>query len=113
MIGRAAVGRPWIFRDIKHFLATGELLPDPTIREKADIAEEQFRRSLEWKSEPVGIYEMRRHFSNYFKGIPNFKETRIRLLTSLDVVEIIEILEEIRDQWGELRTNNSSHFWSE
>jgi tRNA-dihydrouridine synthase B len=113
MIGRAAVGRPWIFRDIKHFMGTGEILPDPTIREKADIAEEQFRRSLEWKSEPVGIYEMRRHFSNYFKGIPHFKETRIRLLTSLDVKEILGILDDIRSTWGTLRTNNSSHFWSE
>ena len=113
MIGRAAVGRPWIFRDIKHFMKTGELLPDPTIREKADIAEEQFRRSLEWKSEPVGIYEMRRHLSNYFKGIPNFKETRIKLLTSLDVEEILNLLEEIRSKWGDLRTNNTTHFWSE
>ncbi|MEX0980792.1 MAG: tRNA dihydrouridine synthase DusB [Bacteroidales bacterium] len=113
MIGRAAVGRPWIFRDIKHFMKTGELLPDPTIREKADIAEEQFRRSLGWKSEPVGIYEMRRHLSNYFKGIQNFKETRIKLLTSLDVEEILYLLEEIRSKWGDLRTNNSTHFWSE
>ncbi len=113
MIGRAAVGRPWLFRDIKHYLATGELLPDPTISEKVDIAEEQFRRSLDWKSEPVGIYEMRRHFSNYFKGIPNFKETRIRLLTTLDVEEIISILAEIKSKWGDLRTNQQSHFWSE
>lgn len=113
MIGRAAVGRPWIFRDIKHFLSTGDLLPDPTIAEKADIAEEQFKRSLEWKTGPVGIYEMRRHFSNYFKGIPNFKETRYKLLTSLDVDEILGILVEIRSKWGDLRTNLSSHFWSE
>jgi nifR3 family TIM-barrel protein len=113
MIGRAAVGRPWIFRDIKHFLQTGELLPDPTIEEKVNIATEQFKKSLEWKSQPVGIYEMRRHFSNYFKGIPNFKETRIRVLTSLDVEEILEILSGINEKWGDLRTNNSSHFWSE
>lgn len=112
MIGRAAVGRPWLFRDIKHFLETGELLPDLTIAEKVSVAEEQFRKSLEWKSEPVGIYEMRRHFSNYFKGIPNFKETRIRLLTSLEVEEIFGILAEIRETWGNLRTNNQSHFWS-
>jgi len=113
MIGRAVVGRPWLFRDIKHYLLTGELLPDPTIEEKADIAEEQFRRSIAWKSEPVGIYEMRRHFSNYFKGIPDFKETRIRLLTSLDTEEIINILNEIRERWGQLRTNVNSGFWSE
>ncbi|MEX0986965.1 MAG: tRNA dihydrouridine synthase DusB [Bacteroidales bacterium] len=113
MIGRAAVGRPWIFRDISHFLKTGELLPDLTIAEKTDIAGEQFKKSLEWKSEPVGIYEMRRHFSNYFKGIPDFKETRIKLLTSLDIEEIFGILDEIRSKWGDLQTNNTSHFWSE
>jgi len=113
MIGRAAVGRPWLFRDIKHFLKTGELLPDPTIAEKVDIAGEQFKKSLEWKSDPVGIYEMRRHFSNYFKGIPNFKETRFRLLTTLDVNEILAILEQIRMEWGDLRTNMSTHFWAE
>jgi nifR3 family TIM-barrel protein len=112
MIGRAAIGRPWLFRDIKHFLQTGELLPDPTIAEKTDIAREQFNKSLEWKSEPVGIYEMRRHLSNYFKGIPNFRETRIRLLTSLDVKEIHSILDEIREKWGDLRTNISTHFWA-
>lgn len=112
MIGRAAIGRPWLFRDIKHFMKTGELLPDPTIAEKTDVAREQFKKSLEWKSEPVGIYEMRRHLSNYFKGIPNFKETRIRLLTSLDVEEIHAILDEIREKWGDLRTNISTHFWA-
>lgn len=112
MIGRAAIGRPWLFRDIKHFMQTGELLPDPTIAEKTDIAREQFDKSLEWKSEPVGIYEMRRHLSNYFKGIPNFRETRIRLLTSLDVAEIHSILDEIREKWGDLRTNVSTHFWA-
>ncbi|MDF1573004.1 MAG: tRNA dihydrouridine synthase DusB [Bacteroidales bacterium] len=113
MIGRAAIGRPWLFRDIKHFMQTGELLPDPTIAEKTDIAREQFEKSLEWKSEPVGIYEMRRHLGNYFKGIPNFRETRIRLLTSLDVEEIHAILDEIREQWGDLRTNVNTHFWAE
>jgi nifR3 family TIM-barrel protein len=113
MIGRAAVGRPWLFRDIKHYLSTGELLPDPTIAEKVDIAEEQFRKSLEWKSAPVGIYEMRRHFSNYFKGLPNFKETRYKLLTSLEVEEILTILSVIKSGWGELRTNSNTHFWSE
>lgn len=113
MIGRAAVGRPWIFNEIKHYLRTGEILPDPTISEKADVAREQFERSLEWKSDPVGIYEMRRHFSNYFKGIPNFRETRVKLLTTLDVNEILDILEFIKESWGDLRTNDSSHFWVE
>jgi nifR3 family TIM-barrel protein len=112
MIGRAAVGRPWIFREIKHYLQTGEILPDLTVEEKADIAKEQFEKSLQFKTGPVGIYEMRRHFSNYFKGIPNFKDTRIKLLTSLDPDEIINLLHEIKDRWGDLRTNDYSNFWT-
>jgi tRNA-dihydrouridine synthase B len=113
MIGRAAVGKPWIFRDIKHYLLTGEILPDPTIAEKVDVAREQFEKSLEWKSGNVGIWDRRRHCSNDFKGIPNFKETRIKLLTTLEVEEIRTILDTIKSTWGDLRTNDSSHFWSE
>ena len=96
MIGRAAVGKPWLFRDVKHYLNTGELLKEPGIEEKVNLAKEHFLKSLEFKEHPVGIYEMRRHFSNYFKGLPHFKETRLRLLTSMDVDEILDILEEIR-----------------
>lgn len=100
MIGRAAVGKPWLFRDIKHYLNTGELLPEPTIAEKVTLAKEHFGKSLEFKEEPVGIYEMRRHFSNYFKGLPDFRETRLKLLTSLDVNEIYGILDLIGERWG-------------
>jgi len=110
MIGRAAVGRPWLFKQIKHYLRTGELLPEPTISEKVDVARLQFSKSLQWKSEPAGIYEMRRHFSNYFKGLPHFKEIRIKLLTSLDVNEIFGILEDIERIYGDYRpeVNGSS-----
>lgn len=101
MIGRGAVGRPWIFKEIKYYLETGRLLPEPTVNEKVDLAVEHFKKSLEFKQEPVGIYEMRRHFSNYFKGLPNFKETRLRLLTTLNINEIFDILEEIRVRWGQ------------
>jgi nifR3 family TIM-barrel protein len=106
MIGRAAVGKPWLFRDIKHYLATGELLPEPGIEEKVEIAKKHFKRSLEWKKEPVGIFEMRRHFSNYFKGLPNFKEIRYKLVTSLEVNEIYDILETIRQRYGKIDTND-------
>lgn len=99
MVGRAAVGRPWIFRDIRHYLRTGELLPEPALEEKVDLALRHFDRSLEWKPLPVGIFEMRRHFSNYFKGLPHFRETRLRLLTSTDVNEVKDILEEIRERY--------------
>ncbi len=111
MIGRAAVGRPWLFKHIRHYLQTGELLPEPTVSEKVDLAKLQFEKSLEWKEEPVGIYEMRRHFSNYFKGLPHFKETRIKLLTSLDPGEINVILEQIREQYGDMQTGDTGSFW--
>jgi tRNA-dihydrouridine synthase B len=103
MIGRAALGRPWLFGLIRHYLDSGELLPEPSVSEKVDMARQHFSKSLEFKSEPVGVYEMRRHFSNYFKGLPHFRETRLKLLTSLDVDEIFLLLEQIRDQYGHLR----------
>ena len=99
MIGRGAVGKPWIFEHIKHFLKTGEQLPEPLLEEKVDIATRHFKKSIEWKEQPVGIYEMRRHFSNYFKGLPHFKELRLQLLTSLEIDEIFEILEKIRERY--------------
>lgn len=111
MIGRAAVGKPWIFGHTKHFMESGEELPDPTVSEKVDMARLQFEKSLEFKSEPVGIYEMRRHFSNYFKGIPHFKEMRLKLLTTLDVEEIFSLLEVIRENYGDARPDASGSFW--
>lgn len=100
MIGRATVGRPWIFRDIAHYLKTGDILPPPGLAEKLTIARTHFSKSLEWKGKPRGILEMRRHFSNYFKGLPDFKETRLRLVTSTNVDEIYEILELIGDKYS-------------
>ena len=111
MIGRAAVGKPWLFRNIKHFLQSGQLLPEPTVSEKVDMARMQFEKSIEIKSEPAGVYEIRRHFSNYFKGLPHFKETRYKLLTTLDVDEIFTILEEIRDKYGDYRPEVAGSFW--
>jgi nifR3 family TIM-barrel protein len=106
MIGRATFGRPWIFREIRHYLDTGEILPEPTVDEKADLALLHLDKSLEHKEGKPAILEMRRHFSSYFKGLPNFKETRLRLLTSTDVNEIREIIEEIRDKWGSCRSED-------
>jgi tRNA-dihydrouridine synthase B len=104
MIGRAAVGRPWIFRDIRHFLDTGRLLPEPTVDEKAGMALLHLDKSLEFKEGTRAIYEMRRHFSNYFKGLPHFKDTRLKLLTTLDTDHIRELIEGIRSEWGDYRT---------
>jgi tRNA-dihydrouridine synthase B len=106
MIGRATVGRPWIFRDIRHYLDTGELLPEPTVNEKADLALLHLGKSLEFKEGKRAIYEMRRHLSNYFKGLPHFKETRLKLLTATEVDEIKIIINEIRQKWGDFRTED-------
>ncbi len=111
MIGRATVGRPWIFRDVRYYLDTGEILPEPTISEKADLALLHLDKSLEYKEGHKAIYEMRRHLSNYFKGIPHFKETRLRLLTSVEIDEIKKIIEEIRQKWGEFRTDEKTSIY--
>jgi tRNA-dihydrouridine synthase B len=108
MIGRATVGRPWIFRDIRHYLNTGEILPEPSVNEKADLALLHLGKSLEYKDGKRAIYEMRRHLSNYFKGIPHFKETRLRLLTAIDVDNIEVIINEIRQRWGDFRTDDKT-----
>ena len=108
MIGRASVGRPWVFRDIRHYLDTGELLPEPTVNEKVDLALLHLDKSLEYKDGNRAIYEMRRHFSNYFKGLPHFRETRLKLLTTLDLNEIRAILEDIRAKWGDFRTSENT-----
>lgn len=101
MIGRATVGRPWIFREIRHYLDTGTLLPPLTLLEKSQIAKEHFLKSIERKGERVGILQMRRHFVAYFKGLVNFRETRLKLLTSLDVEEILNIIDMIPQEFRE------------
>lgn len=106
MIGRAAVGRPWIFRDIKHFLDKGELLPEPTVAEKAELALFHFEKSLEYKSGKRAILEMRRHLSTYFKGLPGFRETRLKLLTSNEPVEIMDLIRDIGNKWGDYRSDD-------
>jgi tRNA-dihydrouridine synthase B len=106
MIGRATVGRPWIFREIRHYLNTGELLPEPTVSEKADIALLHLDKSLEYKDGKRAIFEMRRHFSNYFKGLPHFRETRLKLLTASEVEDIKATINEIRDKWCEFRSED-------
>ena len=100
MIGRGTVGRPWIFRDIRTYLQTGEKPPPLTVSEKVELAKLHFQKSLEFKGERVGVYEMRRHFSNYFKGLPDFKDTRFRLVKENDPSKIPSILDEIKNKWG-------------
>jgi len=101
MIGRATVGRPWIFKEIKQYLQTGEEMKPLSIREKVDMAKMHLQKSVEWKEEPRGIFEMRRHLSNYFKGLPHFKETRMKLVTSLDVDELLATMENIAKDYAD------------
>lgn len=108
MIGRATVGRPWIFRDIRHYLDRGDLLPEPSVNEKADLALLHLDKSLEFKEGKRAIYEMRRHLSNYFKGLLHFKETRLKLLTAIEVDDIKMIINEIRQKWGDFRTDDKT-----
>ncbi len=104
MIGRAAIGRPWLFRQVKHYLKTGEVLPDPGLTDKVKLAKLHLEKSLEYKGSPRGIFEMRRHFVHYFKGLPDFKPLRIRLLTSVDPGEITDILDEIKKKYAGIET---------
>ncbi|MGV3639936.1 MAG: tRNA dihydrouridine synthase DusB [Adhaeribacter sp.] len=95
MIGRAAIGYPWIFREVKHYMQTGELLAPPTLQERMEACKTHFNKSLEWKGERLGIFEMRRHYTNYFRGLPNFKPYRMRLVQTENPEEVYEILDEV------------------
>ncbi len=95
MIGRAAIGYPWIFNEIKHFMQTGEHLPPPGIEARVEVCRKHLRKSVEWKNPVVGVNEMRRHYTNYLKGLPNIKEYRGKLVTLKNVEEIEEVLNEI------------------
>ena len=105
MIGRATYGRPWIFREVRHYLETGEVMAQPSVIERVAIAKEHLAKSIEIKGERVGILEMRRHLSNYFKGLPNFKDTRFKLVTLNDPAELVEIIDSIGERWGDFDTS--------
>ncbi len=105
MIGRATYGRPWIFREVKHYLATGRLLPQPSVPERVELAKRHLLKSVEIKGERVGVLEMRRHLSNYFKGLPNFRDTRLRLVTLSDIPQLLSTLDSIADRWGDFDTS--------
>ena len=100
MIGRAAIGYPWIFNEIKHFVKTGEHLPPPTIQQRIEVIRKHLKQSVQWKGMFAGINEMRRHYTNYLKGLPNIKEFRLKLVTIADVGEIDEVLQDIVIYYG-------------
>jgi nifR3 family TIM-barrel protein len=100
MIGRAAIGYPWIFNEIKHFMQTGEHLPPPTVAQRVAVCRKHLVKSVGWKGPVVGILEMRRHYANYLRGLPNIKEFRGKLVTMNNVDEIIALLEQIEQQYA-------------
>ncbi len=107
MIGRAAIGYPWIFNEIKHFVKTGEHLPAPTIQDRVAVCRKHLEKSVEWKNPIVGINEMRRHYANYLKGLPNIKEYRNQLVTLKTPEEINAVLDEIEQTYSEFEFEKS------
>jgi nifR3 family TIM-barrel protein len=101
MIGRGAIGYPWIFNEIKHYLKTGQHLEKPNMKERINLCKEHLEFSLKWKGPILGVVETRRHYTNYFKHIPNFKEYRMRLVTANQADELFEILNEIEHMFGD------------
>ena len=107
MIGRASIGYPWIFREIKHYFATGELLPPPTVEERVEAARQHLLHSIEWKGIKLGVLEMRRHYTNYFRGFPGIKAYRQKLVTLHEPEALLEVLEAIRARYGAYATVTS------
>jgi tRNA-dihydrouridine synthase B len=104
MIGRAAIGYPWIFNEIKHYFKTGEYLPEPTMKDRIEAARNHLIWSMEWKGERVGIFEMRRHYTNYFKGIHGFKDYKQKLVTTDGAMALMDVFEEIAQVYANYQT---------
>jgi tRNA-dihydrouridine synthase B len=104
MIGRASIGYPWIFNEIKHYLKTGEKLAAPDVHMRVEVCKAHLEKSIQWKGNYVGIVEMRRHYTNYFKGFDHFKEFRMKLVTTNSYEEILSTLEEVREKYAETTT---------
>lgn len=111
MIGRATFGHPWIFKEVRHYLDTGELLPPMSVGERVELAKKHLAKSLEIKGDRVGILEMRRHLSCYFKGLPDFKPTRLKLVTTDSPEELFNLLDYVADTWGEVSAPETSTPW--
>ena len=101
MIGRASIGYPWIFNEIKHFVKTGEHLPKPGVKERVEVTRRHLEMSVKWKGETLGLVEMKRHYTNYFKGIPHFKDYKTKLVTSFDLQEVYDTLDAIEENFSD------------
>ncbi|WP_127023450.1 tRNA dihydrouridine synthase DusB [Flagellimonas beolgyonensis] len=103
MIGRASIGYPWFFKEVKHFFNTGEHLPPPTMHERVDAARRHLQMAIDWKGEKLGVFETRRHYTNYFKGIPHFKEYRMKMVTSDEAVDVFAAFDEVLEKFGDFQ----------
>ncbi|WP_194851573.1 tRNA dihydrouridine synthase DusB [Nonlabens antarcticus] len=101
MIGRASIGYPWFFREVKHFFKTGEHLAPPTMQERVEVARRHLEMAIAWKGEKLGVFETRRHYTNYFKGIPDFKEHRMKMVTSDDSAAVFAAFEEVLENFAD------------
>lgn len=108
MVGRASFGHPWIFREIKHYLTTGELLPSMSVNDRVALAKWHLSLSTGLKGPVTGVLEMRRHLSCYFKGLPDFKETRVKLVTAPTADEVMALLDYVSERWGTCPLEESS-----
>ncbi len=100
MIGRASIGYPWFFREVKHFFETGEHMVPPTLEDRIEAARRHLQMAIEWKGEKLGVFETRRHYTNYFKGIPHFKEFRTKMVTSDDSADVFAAFEEVEREFS-------------
>lgn len=101
MVGRASIGYPWFFREVKHFFEHGTHMAKPTMAERVEIARRHLQLAIDWKGEKLGVFETRRHYTNYFKGIPDFKEHRMKMVTSDDSLGVFEAFEEVLEKFGD------------
>ena len=95
MIGRASIGNPWFFREVQHYLKTGKKLLNPTMSERIEAARRHLQMAIDWKGEKLGVFETRRHYTNYFRGIPHFKEYRMKMVTSDDSIDVFNVIDEV------------------
>tara|TARA_R110002051_G_scaffold316843_1_gene397082 strand:+ start:112 stop:1107 length:996 start_codon:yes stop_codon:yes gene_type:complete len=100
MIGRASIGNPWFFNEVKHFFKTGEHLAPPTIAQRVEVARRHLQMAIDWKGDRLGVVETRRHYTNYFKGIPHFKDYRMKMVTSDDPKDVYAVFDEVLDKFG-------------
>ena len=99
MIGRASIGNPWFFREVQHYLKTGKKLLNPTMSERIEAARRHLQMAIDWKGEKLGVFETRRHYTNYFRGIPHFKEYRMKMVTSDDSIDVFNVIDEVASKF--------------